>query len=456
MPGLPEGIQKKVLIFKQNFFDSLKQISNQKRQLEQLITSYRNTSSTCTVHKNQIQKLQYQLDKVSQEIEDTKYNSADALQMQDKIEEKQKALNQLNRHYEETLSQKEKAKYQRKTIKQQIERAESNKVQLSQALQIQWEKHSNLTKILRDYDDKVQQLQNSNDDIQKSITSIETKAENWRLNQTNQEQQIEQRIETMRQQIAEIEIEIDKLSKESSETIENYQQQISNHNQEIEKNSDAIKDQVKEIGSLEAKIEHIVEESQEFKTNTETYKKKIDEQKQVLCNLMTELAERMALPETQTKEISILEAKNNELKSQRDNLKNLVKKSTEQVEVLIDKLSRLRIIKFDPSAQEIVIQEKLLKNSALKVKEIMSSLLKLVTCGACNEILDVPVTLVPCGHSVCYHHRYQQMEGPLCPICGERAARVFVDNTLAIVVSKIIYVRDAIDQICKSKEQIFV
>jgi hypothetical protein len=41
------------------------------------------------------------------------------------------------------------------------------------------------------------------------------------------------------------------------------------------------------------------------------------------------------------------------------------------------------------------------------------------------------------------------MEGPVCPVCGEHSARAFVDNALAIVVSKFVYIKDVLQLLRK-------
>ena len=164
---------------------------------------------------------------------------------------------------------------------------------------------------------------------------------------------------------------------------------------------------------------------------------------------MAELAERMALPETQTKEISTLEFENTSLKKRRDDLKKLWQQSSNEVEELADKISRARIAKYDPAAQEAAIKERILRDSAIRVQEIIDAAAKSVTCAECGKIIENPVTFVPCGHSVCYCHKYQQREGPICPTCGERAARVFVDSSLSIVISKFVYIRDVLQMIGK-------
>lgn len=120
-----------------------------------------------------------------------------------------------------------------------------------------------------------------------------------------------------------------------------------------------------------------------------------------------------------------------------------------EVEELADKISRVRIAKYDPAAQEASIKERILKDSAVRVHEIITAATKSVSCGLCHELIETPVTLVPCGHSVCYSHRFQQMDGPICPVCQERAARAFVDNSLAIVISKFTYIRDVLQLLGK-------
>jgi hypothetical protein len=148
---------------------------------------------------------------------------------------------------------------------------------------------------------------------------------------------------------------------------------------------------------------------------------------------MAELAERMALPEMQTKEIATLELVNRDRKVRRDELNGLRVKATAEVEGLADQISRARIATYAPAAQEAAIKERISRNSAIRVQEIIDAASKLVDCGCCKQILETPVTLVPCGHSVCYSHRFHQMERPVCAVCGEHSARAFVDNALAIV-----------------------
>lgn len=449
MTGIPDDIRTKVVLFKQKFIDSTNQINNQRDMLGKLISSYEEKSRNCTVHKAQIQKLQVKLDKVLQKIEDLKFNEADALHMQDEIEEQQKVFDSMNHLFEETESQKEKAIAQRENVKQEIQKAENTKLQLQEALNVQWDKHSHLTRTLREHETQGQQLRKTNEETQKAISTMEANAEEWRRKQNQQEQQIDDEIQHLQTEISRVEQQINDVSNEKNEAIASYQQQISSLNNEIDQDNEKIKEQVREIGSLKAQIEQIVEETQQMKDSSQSDIEELAEQKKILCDLMAELAERMALPETQTKEISTLEMENRELRSRRDDLKELWQKSTNEVEDLADKISRARIAKYDPIAQEAAIKERILRDSAIRVQEIIDAASKSVSCGLCHQILETPVTLVPCGHSVCYSHRFQQMEGPLCPVCGERAARAFVDNSLAIVVSKFIYIRDVLQLLGK-------
>ncbi|OHS94326.1 hypothetical protein TRFO_11181 [Tritrichomonas foetus] len=444
MPGLGEEIRQRITVFKQKFIDSTNQVRNQRVMLSKLVSGYEEKSKNCTIHKSQIQMLQVQLDNVLQEIEDLKFNSAEILQMQDQIEEQQTILDQMNHLFEETLSQKEKAKVNKKNIKQEIVRTENNITQLRAALQVQWDKHSNLTRTLRIHETQGQQLRQSIDETQKAITEMEAKAEVWRRESNSSEQRIEDEITQLEKEIADAEQQITDVSNEKNEAISSYQQQIANLNKEIDSHNDKIKDQVREIGSLKAKIESIVEETQQLKESSQSDIEQLEEKKKILCDLMAQLAERMALPETQTKEIAALEMENRELTKRRDELKELWQNSTDEVESLADKISRARIAKYDPAAQEAAIKERILRDSAIRVQEIVDAASKSVSCGQCGQFLETPVTLVPCGHSVCYSHKYQQMEGPICPVCGERSARAFVDNSLAVVVSKFMYIRDVL------------
>ncbi|KAK8875466.1 hypothetical protein M9Y10_005632 [Tritrichomonas musculus] len=444
MPGLNDEMRQKISVFKQKFIDSTNRVKDQRIMLSKLIEGYEEKSKNCTVHKSQIQLLQVQLDQVLQEIEDLKFNSGAVLQMQDQIEDQQIILDQLTHLYEETLSRKEKAKVNKKNIKQEIRRTQNNITQLSAALQVQWDKHSDLTRNLRIHETKGQQLRQSIDETQKAITEMEAKAEIWRRESCLNEQKIEAEISQLEKEISEAEQQITEIATEKNEAISSYQQQIANLNKEIDGHNEKIKDQVHLIGSLKAKIEQIVEETQQLKDGSQGDIEELAEKKKVLGDLMAQLAERMALPETQTKEISDLEMENRELTKRRDELKQMWQQSTNEVEELADKISRARIAKYDPAAQEAAIKERILRDSAIRVQEIVDAASKAVSCGQCGQFLETPVTLVPCGHSVCHSHKYQQMEGPICPVCGERAAKAFVDNSLAIVVSKFMYIRDVL------------
>ena len=449
MPGIPDDIRQKISMFRQKFIESSNQIQNQRAVLSRYVETYKERSGNCTVHKANIQALQVKLEQILQKIEDLRYNSSDVLKIQDEIAEQQKVLDQMTHLYEETVSQKEKAKAQRKNIKQEILRAQQTKMQLKEALQVQWDKHSHLTKTLREHETQGQQLNKSNDETQKAISTIEANAEEWRRRMNMSEQQLDDEIKELQRQIEIVENEINMVSTEKNEAISSYQAQITSLNEEIESDNEKIKIQVREIGSLKTQIEALIEETQQLKESSKGEADELTEKKQLLCDLMAELAERMALPETQTKEIAALELENRDLKKRRDELKELWQKSTDEVEVLADKISRARIAKYDPAAQEAAIKERILRDSAIRVQGIVDAATKSVSCGFCNQILDTPVTLVPCGHSVCYSHRFQQMEGPVCPVCGEHAARAFVDNTLSIVVSKFIYIRDVLQLLGK-------
>lgn len=447
MPGLNEEMRQKINIFKQKFIESANEVKNQKQILANLVSAYEEKSKNCTVHKYQIQNLQVQLETVLQEIEDLKFNSTEILQMQDQIEEQQTVLDQMNHLYEETVSQKNKAKTSKKNVKQEIQRTQNNIAQLTEALQVQWEKHSNLTRTLRVHETQGQQLRQSIDETQKAITEMEAKAEIWRRESNLSEQKIEDEIAQLEKDIQDAEQQITDVSTEKNEAISGYQQQIANLNKEIDLNNEKIKEQVRRIGSLKAQIEQIVEDTQQLKEGSQGNTEELAQQKEILCDLMAQLAERMTLPETQTKEITTLEMENRELVKRRDELKEMWSRSTTEVETLADKISRARIAKYDPAAQEAAIKERILRDSAIRVQEIIDAAAKSVSCGQCGQYLETPVTLVPCGHSVCYSHKFQQMEGPICPVCGERAARAFVDNSLAIVVSKFMYIRDVLQLI---------
>jgi hypothetical protein len=113
---------------------------------------------------------------------------------------------------------------------------------------------------------------------------------------------------------------------------------------------------------------------------------------------------------------------------------------TSEIEDLMDRISRTYIA---------AIKERVLRDSAIRVQEIIERAAKLVRCGFCHQILEIPVTLVSCLHSICHVHRFDQMEGPVCPVYGEHSARTFVDNSLAIIVSKFIYIKDVMQLLGK-------
>jgi DNA repair exonuclease SbcCD ATPase subunit len=449
MPGIPDEIRTKLVLFRQKFIDSTTQIQSQRALLAKYVASYKECSSSYTIHKSQIQTLQVRLEKLLQKIEDLKFTAADQLKLQDQIEDQQKVYDQMMHMYEETVSQKEKAKVRRKNIKLEIQRTENSKAQLREALQVQWDKHSNLTKTLRDHEIEGQQLTKFNDDTQKAISTMEANAEEWRRKMNSHEEELEDEIRELQRQLARVEATIVDVTNEKNEAISSYQQQIANLEAEITEDNEKIAAQVREIGSLKAQIETTTDETEKLKETMKVEQEALETEKKTLAAVMGELAERMALPEVQTKEIATLELVNRELKTRRDELRELWKTATTEVEDLADKISRARIAKYDPAAQEAAIKERILRDSAIRVQEIIDGASRLVSCGFCQQILEMPVTLVPCGHSVCYSHRFHQMEGPVCPVCGERSARAFVDNSLAIVVSKFIYIKDVLQLLGK-------
>ena len=83
---------------------------------------------------------------------------------------------------------------------------------------------------------------------------------------------------------------------------------------------------------MKAQIEQTLEETQRYKDEIQIGSDDLAEKKKVLAQLMGELATRMSLPETQTKEISTLELENRELKKRLDEMKGLWNQSTNEVE----------------------------------------------------------------------------------------------------------------------------
>jgi chromosome segregation ATPase len=449
MIGVPEEIRAKLVLFRQKFIDSTTQIQNQRALLAHYVRTYKERSSVSTVHKSDIQAYQIQLEEVLQEIEDLKFTAAAQLKLQDVIEEQQKIYDQMLHMYEETVSQKDKAKERRKNTKQEIQRTETMKAQLRDALLVQWDKHSQLTKTLRDHEIEGQALTKSNDETHKAISLMQANADDWRRKLGTQEQVLHDEIRELQRQINAVDATFVDVSNEKNEAISSYQQQIASLQAEIVDDEEKINEQVKAIGSLKARIDYTIESTQKLKDSMKIDQIELAEQKSLLCNLMGELAERMSLPEVQTKEIATQELVNRDLKRRRDELHELWRSTTSDIEELADKLARARIAKYDPAAQEAAIKERLLRDSAMRVHEITESASKLVTCGFCQQILEMPVTLVPCGHAVCHSHRFHQMEGPVCPVCGEHCVRAFVDSSLAVVVSKFIYTRDVLQMIGK-------
>ena len=263
------------------------------------------------------------------------------------------------------------------------------------------------------------------------------------------ESKIDEEITKLQKETNAIETQINDVNTEKAEAAQSYSKQNSTLNAETESYNEKIKDQVRDIGSMKAQIEKIAEETGRLKETSQAAIDELAEKKKVLAELMGVLATRMSLPETQTKEISTLELENRELTKRVQELKLLWQQSTDEVEELADKISRAKIAKYDPAAQEAAIKERILRDSAIRVQEIVDSAMKMLSCASCGKVLDVPVTLVPCGHSVCYSHRFQQMDGPMCPKCGERAAIAYVDNSLSVVLSKFIYIKDVLSTLGK-------
>lgn len=450
MAGIPEELRQRIMLFKQSFINSSNSIVRQRQSLAASIAKYKEKSRSCTIHKTQIQHLQVDLERVLQEIEDLKFNSSDVLHLRDQIEEQQKIVDQMNHLLEETISQKEKAETNRKMKIQEIEQIKQQKVIVNGTLNAQWDKHSELTKKLGDNETQAQQLRNSNEERQRAISTMEANAEEWRRNMNKKETQIDEEINKLQKEITSIETQINDVSSEKNEAISSYQHQISTLNAEIDSHNEKTKDQVREIGSMKANIEHIVEESQRLKEESQQAGEELAERKKELATLMGELATRMSLPETQTKEIATLELDNRQLKKRVEELKSMWQASTNEVEDLADKISRAKIAKYDPAAQEAAIRERILRDSAIRVQEIVDSAMKMLTCPECGKVLEVPVTLVPCGHCVCYSHKYQQNAVTrLCPKCGECVVCAYVDNSLAVVLSKFVYIKDVLSMLSK-------
>lgn len=449
IPGIPDQLRKEIIVFKQNFVDSTNLILNLKKQLSTNIAKYREKSKNCTVHKAQIQNLQVTLEKVLLEIEDLRFSSADVLRIQDKIEEQQKIIDQVSHLLEECASQKEKAETNSKIKIQEIARTKHSQNDVNERLSQQWDKHSELTRKLGDHETQAQQLKNSSEETQRAISTMEANAEEWRRKMNATEGHLDDEIAKLQKEITNVESQINDISSMKNEAIASYQQMIANLNTEMDQDNERIKNQVRDIGSLKAQIEQTVETTQSLKESAATATEQLGEKKKVLAELMGELAQRMSLPETQTKEIATLELENRELKKRKQELQNMWQKSIDEVEVLADKISRAKISKYDPIAQEAAIRERILRDSAIRVQEIVESAMKSLSCVLCNKVLNDPVTLVPCGHCVCHSHKFQHMDGPMCPKCGERAARAFVDNSLSVVLSKFIYIKDVVDMLSK-------
>ena len=103
----------------------------------------------------------------------------------------------------------------------------------------------------------------------------------------------------------------------------------------------------------------------------------------------------------------------------------LKKKLLEQLELAEKKL------------HQTLLYQKILKNVIAKLENTEKSLEIDLCCQKCLELLDDPLTIIPCGHTFCLKCVGEDQEE--CPKCNMDVDFSFKNQLLTVIVSKTSY-----------------
>ena len=175
----------------------------------------------------------------------------------------------------------------------------------------------------------------------------------------------------------------------------------------------------------------------EAKKELEQTNKDIEETKQ-------QIQEYEVVPESYLNTVKTLKAENAELAREIEQLTKDEEEAREQAQKLKVEYEELESMDAAARRQKMERQQRGLRASLEKIDAAVTAAESSYTCFECLKSVKLPMTFVPCGHSVCRHHGKHTDDMLICPECKMQCETVFANLTIPDLLSKLQFLHSLI------------
>lgn len=150
------------------------------------------------------------------------------------------------------------------------------------------------------------------------------------------------------------------------------------------------------------------------------------------------------VPEAYLNTVRTLQTENEELKKEIEQLSKDEQEAREQATRLRIESTELEEMDATARRKKMERQQKALKESLEKIDAAVTAAESSYTCFECLKAVKLPMTFVPCGHSVCRHHGKHSDDMLICPECKAQCDTVFANLTIPDLLSKLQFLHSLI------------
>lgn len=156
------------------------------------------------------------------------------------------------------------------------------------------------------------------------------------------------------------------------------------------------------------------------------------------------IAEYASVPESHLNTVKALQAENQQLKAEIEQLTKDEKEANEQAIKLRAEFAELEGMDAAARRNKMERQQKALRASLEKIDGAVTAAESSYTCFECLKPVKSPMTFVPCGHSVCRSHGKHTDDMLICPECKLQCDTVFSNMTIPDLLSKMQFLHSLI------------
>ena len=173
-------------------------------------------------------------------------------------------------------------------------------------------------------------------------------------------------------------------------------------------------------------------------------KKELEQTKAEIESTTQQIQEYEVVPESYLNTVKTLKAENADLAKEIEQLTKDEQEAREQAQKLKVEFEELESMDAAARRQKMERRQRGLKASLEKIDAAVTAAESSYTCFECLKSVKLPMTFVPCGHSVCRHHGKHTDDMLICPECKMQCETVFANLTIPDLLSKLQFLHSLI------------